>query len=147
VRVHSALKLKVIVLCTFYECWHTINNRRIFVSMTRSVAHGFSIMLQSSRAKPASCDRVAHGLGCGRPTCYRKEGLVCSDPPFSWDWVPSWRPSFIWLQYQVSNMTRYIPVSGGNKPAFFRGLRNVWSRNCWGSFENIYACVTNVIRK
>jgi hypothetical protein len=131
----------------FYECSYTTNNCRIFVAMTRNVAQGFSLVLQSARAKPASSVWVAHGLGCGTPQCYRKEGLVCSDLPFSWDWLPSWRRSFIWLQYQVRNRTGYILVSGGNGLPICRGLRSVWSRNCWGSFENIYACVTSVTRK
>jgi hypothetical protein len=50
VHVNSAFKLKVPVLCALYECSHTINNRRVFVAMTRNVAQGFSLMLQSARA-------------------------------------------------------------------------------------------------
>jgi hypothetical protein len=105
----------------------------------------FSPTARRKHALAGSCLWVAHRLGCGWPSCCRKEGLVCLDLPFSWDWLPSWRPSFIWLQYQVSNKTGCI--SDGNEQAICRGLRNALTRNCWDSFENTYACVTCVIRK
>lgn len=51
VLVYTSRKLKVPVLCALYEYSDTSNNRRVLAVMTLNVAQGFSLMLQSSRAK------------------------------------------------------------------------------------------------